>query len=251
MIHAAYLLQMMDDIAGLMGQGPDALCRLHDHGGFVLSGAMAADLNMGFLTRLSPRAEFDEMLAAVRARGAPATLLIEDGADEVRHWAAAAGLRDSGRMPVMERPADPVDVPPGIAVRRAAPAEMAIGNRLAAAAFGLDETQCHIAMPAAALANPDNELWIAEIAGAPVGCGLFIRTGHHVGVYRLSVAAAHQRRGVGGAVLAAAMADHLDTGADRFTLGATPTGQRLCERLGFRVVSQPHIHLIGAAAPLA
>ena len=241
------LKQTCSDIIQLFRHGDRADCRPLAHGGIALSGQQAADLNMVFLTSEADRSEFEEGLEAVRAKGVDALLIVEEGADEIRGWASGEGLTEVGQMPLMERRAAPTQTPSEFRVRMADPSEMDQGNRFAAAAFSLNEQACNQALPAEALTVDGNELWIAEQDGHPVGCGIFVRTGDHVGVYTMSTPPEHQRKGVGGAVLAAAMAHHQDKGAERFTLGATEKGYKLYERVGFEVVTRPHVFVIGAS----
>jgi N-acetylglutamate synthase len=241
------LMQTCSDIIQLFQHGPRADCRTLEHGGIALSGQNAADLNMVFLTSGASKVEFDEALSAVRAKGVDAILVLEEGADDLRHWASQEGLVDVGKMPLMEYRSKPVEPASRFAVRIADPEEVSIGNRLAAAAFSLDESECNRALPADAMRMEGNELWIAEQDGDPVGSGIFVRAGEHVGVYTMSTPPEHQRKGVGAAILSAAMAHHQSTGAARFTLGATEKGYPLYERVGFEVVTKPHIFVIGAS----
>ena len=82
-------------------------------------------------------------------------------------------------------------------------------------------------------------------AGRVLGCGIFVRSDDHVGIYTMATPVENQRRGVGGAVLATAMAHYQHDGVTRFTLGATEQGFGLYERMGFEVVSRPEVFVIG------
>lgn len=241
------ILQMGAEIIRIFGHSPKADCRVLDNGAIALSGESAADLNMAFLTAKAPHAALDEVLAAVSAKGVDALLLVEEGADTVRGWAAAAGLAEVGQAPLMQHDGAVAAPDSGFTVRIAAPDQTSIGARLAAAAFALDEAACLAAMPAAVMEAGGVDLWLAEENGEPVGSGVFIRTGDHVGIYVMATAPAHQRRGVGMAVLSAAMAHYRNHGVARFTLAATEKGYPLYERVGFKVVSQPHVFVIGAS----
>ncbi|MDZ4369959.1 MAG: GNAT family N-acetyltransferase [Phenylobacterium sp.] len=240
------LMQMSHELVRLFGYGPRAECRMLEHGCIALSGEAAADLNMAVLTGQASGDDLDEVLAAVRAKGVDALLVVEEGADAVRAMATEAGLTEVGQMPIMLR--GPADVTPrsDFTVRIAAPEDADIGNRLAAEAFSLDEAMCAAATPAALL-RAGAELWVAEEDGAPVGSGMFLRAGDQVGIYIMATPPAHQRRGVGRAVLETAMAHYQAGGVTRFMLGATEMGYPLYERSGFRTVLQPHVFVIGAS----
>lgn len=244
---AEMILQMSSEVVRLLEHGAKADCRMLETGGIALSGEAAADLNMVFLTSDASRQDLDAVLAAVSAKGLDALLVVEDGADTVRGWAAEAGLTEVGQMPLMQHDGAGISPSSAFTVRIADPDEVDIGNRLAAAAFGLDEGHCRSAIPASALASEGYDLWLAEDDGTALGSGLFIRTGDHVGIYTMSTPAENQRRGVGMAVLTAAMAHYRERGVKLFTLGATEKGYPLYERIGFRTVSQPHIFVIGAS----
>jgi GNAT superfamily N-acetyltransferase len=241
------LMQMSADVVRLFGHGARSDCRKLVHGGVALSGEAAADLNMVLLTGAATKAELDEALAAVSAKGVDALLVVEEGAEAVRAWAVQAGLAEVGQVPLMERQAAATAPVSGFTLRLARPDEADVGARLAAAAFALDEAACRAALPASFLQADGNDLWLAEENGEAVGSGVFIRSGDHVGVYTMSTPPAHQRRGVGRAVLDAAMAHYRDAGVTRFTLGATEKGYPLYERVGFQVVTSPHVFVVGAS----
>ncbi|WP_337188818.1 GNAT family N-acetyltransferase [Phenylobacterium sp.] len=73
-----------------------------------------------------------------------------------------------------------------------------------------------------------------------------VETLMQMSVYVMATPPAHQRRGVGRAVLETAMAHYQSAGVTHFTLGATETGYPLYERTGFRTVQKPHVFVIGA-----
>lgn len=244
---AEMFLQSGADAMRLFGCGDRVDCRPLTNGVIALSGQAAADLNMIFLTSDASREEFGECLVAVRLKAVDAILVVEEEGDAVRGWAAEAGLREVGQMPLMERHAGEVSPASDFVVRLGSAREMDESMRLAAAAFGLDEAACVAAMPAAFLEVEGNDLWLAEEQGEPMGVGVFIRTGEHVGIYTMSTPPARQRRGIGGAILNGAMAHYRERGAERFTLGATEKGYPLYERVGFKVVTMPHVYVIGAS----
>lgn len=75
------------------------------------------------------------------------------------------------------------------------------------------------------------ETWVAERAGLAVGfCGIDLRRGE---VHSLYVDPAHGRRGIGGALLAHALARAEAAGVGRLEVWATPFSRPLFERVGF------------------
>ena len=241
------LMQTGADIVRLFERADGAECRMLPHGAIALSGAPAADLNMVFLTRHSSEDEREQAWDAVRAKGVDTILIVEEGAEDQRGWAAGKGLAEVGQMPLMERLAAELRPATGFTVRMAEPEGMSTAASLAAAAFSLEEVACRTALPAAALAVDGNHLWIAEDEAGPVGCGFFIHATAPTGIYTMSTPPAHQRRGVGRAILETAMAHYQQEGVRRFTLGATEKGYPLYARAGFEVVTRPHVYVIGGS----
>jgi ribosomal protein S18 acetylase RimI-like enzyme len=241
------LMQTCADIVGFFGHGDRSDCRMLPHGGVALSGAPAADLNMVFLTRGASVEEREQALDAVAEKGVDTILVVEEGAEELRAWAAEKGLTEVGQMPMMERKASEVRPSTVLNVRIAAPDEVRTGNGLAASAFALEESACDIALTQRALENEGNDLWLAEDETGPVGCGIFVHSRDHVGIYTMSTPPEQQRRGIGRAILDTAMAHYQNQGVERFTLGATDKGYPLYERAGFKVVTRPHVYVIGAS----
>jgi GNAT superfamily N-acetyltransferase len=241
------LMQTAADIVGFFRHGPRSDCRMLPHGGVALSAAPAADLNMVFLTQGALGEEREQAFEAVQAKGVDTILIIEEGAEDLRRWAAGKGLAEVGQMPMMERQASAVQPSTRFGIRLAAPDEIGTGNRLAAAAFGLDEAACSMALVRSALEAEGNDLWLAEDETGPVGCGIFIRSGDHVGIYTMSTPPEQQRRGIGRALLDTAMAHYQNEGVQRFTLGATEKGYPLYERVGFEIVTRPHVYVVGAS----
>jgi ribosomal protein S18 acetylase RimI-like enzyme len=241
------LRQTGADILRHVRHGAKAYCRELCHGCIALSGEPAADLNMLFLASGSTRTDFDGGLRAVNDKAVDALLIVEEGAKDIRSWASEAGFNEVGEMPLMERRFAEVRPTRDFDVRIASPGEVDVGNRISAAAFSLDEDACNRALPKAAFAVEGNDLWFAEEGGKAVGCGIFIRTDDHVGIYSMSTLPEHQRRGVGRAILDAAISHYQREGVERFTLGATETGYPLYERLGFEIVTRAHVFVIGAS----
>lgn len=244
---ASMLMQTGNDIARFFKHAPNPVCRIGNHCCIALSGEASADLNMLILANGATRADLAEGLTHIRGRGLDAIMLVEEGADDLRTWASDEGLMEVGQMPLMERRAAPVGPLPDFTVRMARRDEMKQVSRLAAEAFSLDATACENAMPASIVGDDDIDLWVVEERGLLLGCGAFVRTGAHVGIYVMSTPQANQRRGIGRAVLTMAMDHYQRAGAERFTLGATEVGYPLYERVGFTVRSRPHVFLVGSS----
>jgi GNAT superfamily N-acetyltransferase len=155
----------------------------------------------------------------------------------------AAGLLDAGRdSPGMATALADIDEerarPPGVAVD---PVQAEAGLQL----WGRMFCEAHGAPPAAARAWIDAarrlgfrdlpwDYWLARIDGDPVGLGLSFLGGGVVGVYGIGTLPAARRRGVGSALTLVPMLKAREEG-DVAAIGhATPEGELLYPRLGFR-----------------
>lgn len=244
---ADMLMQTAADVAGLFGHGPECDCRILSHGGIAVSGAPASDLNMLFLTPGATLEECEEVLEAAQRKGVDALLLVDEGAQDLCSWADDRGLTCVGQAPMMERKAAEIQSSSGFRVQRVGSNEAGTANRLAAAAFSLDEAACNLAMAPSTFETDQIDLWLAYDEGTPLGCGVFIRTGEHVGIYTMATHPEQQKRGVGRAILETAMDYYQVHGVNRFTLGATEKGYPLYLKVGFEVVSSPFVYVIGSS----
>jgi GNAT superfamily N-acetyltransferase len=155
----------------------------------------------------------------------------------------AAGLLDAGRdSPGMATALADIDEerarPRGVAVE---PAQDEAGLQL----WGRMFCEAHGAPPAAAQAWIDAarrlgfhdlpwEHWLARIDGRPVGLGLSFLGGGVVGLYGIGTLPAARRRGVGSALTLVPMLKAREEGYAAAILHATPDGELLYPRLGFR-----------------
>ena len=128
--------------------------------------------------------------------------------------------------------------PPGVAVE---PAPDEAGLEL----WGRMFCGAHGAPPAAARAWIDAarrlgfhdlpwDCWLARIDGTPVGLGLSFLGGGVVGLYGIGTLPAARRRGVGSALTLVPMLKAREEGYAAAILHATPDGELLYPRLGFR-----------------
>ena len=241
------LMQTAADVVELFGHGATADCRILPHSGIAVTGAQASDLNMIFLTSGATSEECEEALEAVCSKGVDALLVIDEGAENLRLWANRHNLNCVGQMPLMERKYQEVCPSSKFHVRLGKPQEGRIANKLAAAAFSLDEAACNIATAAGAFEAAEIDLWVAEDQSGLVGCGTFIGSDERVGIYTMATLPENQGRGVGRAIIETAMAYYQDRGVKLFTLGATEKGFPLYSKIGFEVITRPHVYVIGAS----
>jgi ribosomal protein S18 acetylase RimI-like enzyme len=124
----------------------------------------------------------------------------------------------------------------GLTIRELSPAEAPAHARLAAAGFEAPvEMFLQLTTPAL-LAGPGVRCYVGERDGQPVTTGLGVTIGPYVAIFNIATPPGHRRHGYGAAVTARAVADGFSAGARWSWLQASPAGQAVYERLGFRTV---------------
>ncbi|MFI5841456.1 GNAT family N-acetyltransferase [Catenuloplanes sp. NPDC051500] len=212
-----------------------AMFRALDPGALVENGCLRVDLPT--VTRFLVTRPISLDAVAGLAREAPPgkALVVED----LMHAEAAPveGVR-TFRIPVMVRGAGPVDAPRAPVVEVTEPGELAETERLIIGAFPLANYQPPVtgnALPARVLDIPGWRVWLARAADGTPAAGCFTYDdGASVGFYWVATHPEHRGRGLGRAVMEAALAAHPEREA---TLVATDAGLPLYEKLGFRPVS--------------
>jgi GNAT superfamily N-acetyltransferase len=215
-----------------------------------ITGGPTADFNIAiFGEDPDQRDVFDDFLARVRATRVPAVAMLAGSAGpQLGPIALANGLIEAGAAPLMARSADLAEVPASEFVcKRATEArEMAIFSDLAAAAFALDRGWVDRTFAAASLLDARGvAVHIAYLEGVPMSGVCSTASGSTVGIWTMCTPPEKQRRGAGRAVLAAAMQDHRQHGAETFYLIATEAGKPLYDSLGFQTVDELSIWLVG------
>ncbi|WUD77818.1 GNAT family N-acetyltransferase [Streptomyces sp. NBC_00510] len=85
--------------------------------------------------------------------------------------------------------------------------------------------------------NADVVRLAAVLDGRIVGTTVVITAHGHAGIFLVHVAGSHRRRGIGGALTAAALRVGRDRGMHSAALAASPAGEPLYRRFGFTTVS--------------
>ncbi|MEJ2852681.1 MULTISPECIES: GNAT family N-acetyltransferase [unclassified Saccharothrix] len=171
-----------------------------------------------------------EMADLVAAAGERRVTVVEDpfAVLDCADW----GL-GSRELPVMARQPGPVsppalDVTPVETVAQLAAAEKVVLDGFPLPGFAPGE-----ALTPALLDRPEARLHLVARDGEPTGACLSILDGHATGLYWVTTLPEHRSRGVGRALLAAAL-DGVDGPA---TLTATEAGRPLYDSFGFTVVA--------------
>lgn len=244
---AELVMGMGKDVEKAFRYSPKGLCRVDEHGWLGLTGEPAcADLNMAGLVAGAPSSAVEDYVGEIERLGLDAILIVDDAAEDLVAAATARGLTQVGAIPAMVWEGKAAPMPTErYKARIAERSDNEIANRLIASAFSLDEQVVQRAFPADTQQVCD--VWLVEDGERALGCGWFVRTDDHVGIYCMATPAESQRKGVGRAVLDNAMSYYIDTGVTTFTLEATEAGFHLYEQIGFDVVASPLVFVAGAS----
>lgn len=209
----------------------------------AFSGGPAASFNTAFVveTLAAPRAEVKDFVAWAATLGVPYHVYVRDGADA----ATEEALRSSGFALLDTEPwmlADPVqddeegsEHPTSLEIRPVTDAD-AFSHHLttAAAAFEMDPEQVLVAFPEILLAD-DRLLWFTGFAeGRPVATMAAVHADRVLDLQNIGVV--EHARGAGFGTAITRYGQHLAhrRGCVSVSLQASPMGERLHRRLGFR-----------------
>jgi GNAT superfamily N-acetyltransferase len=180
-------------------------------------------------------------VAALMARaGARGRVVVEDSFGELTLSAADGVTVD--RMPVMARASGVLSTPaagPGVRVMQAAdPGTLAQAERVIVDGFpqrALQPYRPGRSLPPLVLAVPGWRTWLAYRDGEPAAACCTYDDGATVGVYWLATLPRHRSRGLGRAIMSAALGAAPGRPA---VLVATAAGEPLYAALGFQAVSE-------------
>jgi GNAT superfamily N-acetyltransferase len=185
--------------------------------------------------------DISELLDEVAAAGLPHCLQFRPGAiDRLTALAISRGMIKEGDIPLMAL-TDPgrlkaAQAVSGLRLRELSPDEAQLHARVAAAGFEAPVEMFLQLMTPALLALPGARCYLGEVGGQPATTGFGFTIGSYVAIFNIATPPTYRRHGYGSAVTARAVADGLAAGARWSWLQATPAGQPVYERLGFRTV---------------
>ncbi|GAC27338.1 GNAT family N-acetyltransferase [Brumicola pallidula] len=247
------LIELGKDVILFCQNGPNAHCVMHSGAWIAFSGVQkVADLNMIGITASASNSKFDELLKEAEKRNIDAVLFVAADAVNALKWAAEKGLAAAGQAPFMEKimTSSPVITSNEIKAELCDSSEVTLGNSLAEKAFSFPEDSVKQAIPLKTYDDPAVDLWMAKTEdNQPLGCGSFVSDvdGERVGIYAMATPPNGQRRGGGRAVIENAMKYYQAKGVKRFTLAATEVGFPLYQKLGFEVVAEPYVFILGSS----
>ena len=220
-----------------------------------LTGEPLADFNM--LT-LGPDPDAEGFLirsvARARERGLPLQAIMSPHvARTLAPVATRLGLTAVGTAPLMLLRAGTPVAPsrPTKITRALGPKLVGIAGDLVAAAFDVSRGAVARCIDVGVTETAGVETWIAWADDEPMSAVTVTPTGNTAGISLMATAPAHQRGGMGRALLTWVIDDYRRRGVERFHLGATEAGLPLYASLGFERVADLSAWVLGddASAP--
>lgn len=173
---------------------------------------------------------------------------------ELIRTAEAAGLEAVYEMPemVLDRPAEETEPPIGAEMRRVTSAEDAAGFwQVAAAAYISNgfppETFSYYEDYAGLWAN-NVVAFLVRIDGDPAAIAMTIVTGDVAGIYWVGTTEQARGRGLARALTATAVGAGFERGAEIASLQASPMGEPIYKRMGFKTIFKYRLLMQRAAA---
>lgn len=217
---------------------------ISEHDGFLVaaSGVPIRAFNNVLLTR--PLSEtspsLKEVIGRFQSQRLPFRLRVRDDVDGMTERVLlAAGLEREGGIPPLAL--EPLAVRetggPGLEIRPVVN-ELSLRDHVSvvASAFGWPEPLLGQVFTERLIAN---EIWsgyTGYVDGRPVATSQLVVEGRVAGVYYVTTLEGHRRRGFGEALTRHAINEGAVRGCDIASLQASPMGQPIYERMGFRTV---------------
>jgi GNAT superfamily N-acetyltransferase len=229
-------------ISAFFGEIPGTETRFYESGWSVCTGEPVVDFNCASVYGTESAAQALEQIAQVFAdRQVPFMLsMAEEVARQLEDQAKRLGLRNAGGASLMclkSASLEPGEAPPGLTVHRADESCLVEFADLASTIFSLPRDSVAKVFVPSLLAKDQLALYLARSNGAPAGVTILSLDGDKVGVWCMGTAPNFRRRGIGRALLLAAMEKH-HTADTTFFLTPTPEGRKLYEKVGFRDVTR-------------
>jgi len=238
-----------DALTTFLGEAADYEAAARPGLQLALSNEPIADMNMLVVGAAADPEQFRTMARSCLDRRLPFLVVIFPGAggafDDV---ATELGLVYAVDFPFMvraDKSIEPAGNPDVEIVRAAGSADAEASADVLVSAYSMTRDSVLRALPASMFESTGADVYIARIAGDPVGSVTLTYHGDTCGIWAMGTKTERQRGGIGLRLLSTAMAQARDQGTRRFFLGATPAGYRLYERLGFETICTARVWVSG------
>ena len=224
--------QMGESLALLSSVGPRPH-REHGTGYWIaMSGVPSPDANVAFVETNDPGV-LRHVLGVVDVMSLPTTLVLAGSA-------LALELGDTwqhqGDMPLMEISLSTRDVVRDSRVRAASAHDVDTVSELLASAYGIGREESDAVAAFAALDRHDGTIWLLVDWSRAVATVFTAVIGDAVCVWSLATPERYERHGYASALLDDVLARAREVGASVGLLGATPAGEPLYRRTGWRTI---------------
>ncbi len=219
--------------------------------GFLLiTGEPVPGFNGAFMARgPNEREVLVAYVEAIRERGHGGFVAFTSAADaQLAPVARELGLEPGGPNPLMAlEPGDVLEPRGQYSVERVdGQADIEVFTDLMSRGFDQPLDTWRRLVTKRTVEDPTIASYIARSGEQPYSAGTTIKTGAAVGIWNMATPPEYQRKGAGRAVLVHAIQSHQKHGSRLFYLVASEAGKHLYEQVGFRMVDDGTIWLLGA-----
>lgn len=224
--------QMGESLALLSSVGPRPHHELGDHYWIAMSGAPSADANVALLQTNDPGV-LGHVLGVVDAMSVPTTLVLAGSALALELGDA---WRHQGDMPLMAISLATWVPVRDARVRAATVHDVDAVSELLASAYGIERVESDAVAAFAAVDRDDGTIWLLVDGSRAVATVFSAVVGDAVCVWSLATPERYGRHGYASALLADVLARACEAGASVGLLAATPEGEPLYRRAGWRTI---------------
>jgi GNAT superfamily N-acetyltransferase len=213
----------------------------------VLSNEQHTDVNICVLLSDATRRSSEDLIGVLDGAAVPGVVSVSSSLDgRVTEPLRAAGFAAAPLSePLMWLDFRPPRAPSEFEIQRVETGdELARAIDVAAEAHGLERDLLARVLARDVHAGEDVTTWIAWSGGEAASVA-WVTLDPQVGVWQMMTSPRHRRRGAARAVLTAALDELWDESTEGAFLWSSPAGRPLYERVGFRVVDERRVWVLG------
>jgi GNAT superfamily N-acetyltransferase len=205
--------------------------------GFVaLSHQRNVIYNLGCYWGSNPGDLKDHYLDPILEMKRPSLIMLAGAGLGTAQTLVDAGWVSVAALPLMFRPAGPIDGGPDASVRRLSDTDLPIARHQLAETYGVDDTTAEVALPDEALAHADFGIWGAFDGDQLCSSVTTSTEGDLVTIWSMVTPPHRQGHGYGRRLLTTVLDDCFRRGATGSLLHSSAMGQSLYAKLGYGVV---------------
>ena len=224
--------QMGISLAWLSSAGPRPHCENGIDYWIAMSGVSSPDANIALLQTNDPGV-VHHVLSVVSAMSVPTSLVLTGSALELELGDA---WRHRGDMPLMAKALSSRDLVRDPRVRAATAPDVETVSELLASAYGIEHDESDAIAAFAAVDRDNGTIWLLVDESRAVATAFSGVVGDAVCVWSLATPERYGRRGYASALLTDVLSRACEAGASVGLLAATPEGEPLYRRAGWRTI---------------